>query len=97
MEFEFKNKKLEELYTKERGAHRYPPEVIKSFFRLMAVIDNAPDERDLRELKSLHFEKLDGANRSMRLNEGWRLIIELLDTTDGKKVIVKDMNNHYGE
>jgi proteic killer suppression protein len=60
MDFKFKDKKLERLYTEETGARYYPSAVVNRFFELMAIIDAAPDEREFYKLKSLHFEKLRG-------------------------------------
>lgn len=60
MKFRFATKDLKTLYTEEKGAEQYPPEVIAAFFRRMSVIANANDERDLRNSASVHFEKLKG-------------------------------------
>ena len=46
MRFKFKKKKIEELYTKEKNAHKYP-NVIDDFFDAMSAIAAAKDERDL--------------------------------------------------
>ncbi|MCX6046638.1 MAG: type II toxin-antitoxin system RelE/ParE family toxin [Chloroflexi bacterium] len=75
----FKNRKLTLLYTDRVDAHKYPAEVIDAFFKVMALIRNAQDERDLRAFHSLNYETLKG-NRShqnsLRLNKQWRLIVE---------------------
>lgn len=63
MRFHFKTKRLEELYTSEKGAHRYEPEVVDAFFETMAVIAAARDERDLYAQKGFHFEKLSGKRK----------------------------------
>jgi toxin HigB-1 len=77
--FVFKSRELELLYTERKDAHKYPPEVIAGFFRVIAFIRNARDERDLRAMRSLKYEALKG-NRShqnsLRLNQQWRLIVE---------------------
>jgi len=99
MEFEFENKKLECLYVEEKGAKKYPSDIVDSFFELMAVISSAPDESEFRKLKYLHFEKLTHSltDRSMRLKGRWRLIIELRDTASGRTVVIKEISNHYGD
>jgi proteic killer suppression protein len=48
------------LYYEEKGAHKYPAEVVDAFFEKMSIIEAAIDLRDLYALKSLHFEKLKG-------------------------------------
>ena len=60
MRFIFKRKAIELLYTEQKEAHLYPTEAINGFFRVMAIIRNAPDERDLRALRSLNYEALKG-------------------------------------
>ncbi len=72
MRFVFKNRKLTLLYTSRIDAYKYPAEVIDAFFKVMSVIRNVQDERDLRALRSLNYEALKG-NRShqnsLRLNK----------------------------
>ena len=57
----------------------------------MQTIRSAQDERDFYKLKSLHFEKLRGANhgeRSMRLNNQYRLIVRIEEESEEKKTVV---------
>ena len=68
-------------------------EIVSAFRRRMQQIRAALDERAFYALKSLHFEKLQGDRshqRSMRINDQWRLIVELQggDEVDGKKTVV---------
>lgn len=100
MEFRFKSDKLKLLYTNETGAHRFPPAVVSGFFRVMSVIKSIPDERDLYSLKSLHYKKLQGmrgkqGERSLRLNDQWRLIIKLETDSRGKTILVIEIGDHY--
>ena len=79
MRFEFKTRALQELYTDEKGAHRYPLPVVEAFFEVMGAIAAARDERDIRALKSLHYHKLQGARshqHALTLYKGFRLIVE---------------------
>ena len=66
MRFRFGNKKIEALYYEEKGARRYPPEVVDGFFEVVAIIRAAKDERDLHALKSLRYEKLKGERAGER-------------------------------
>ena len=62
------------------------------------LIRSAPDERDFYALKSLHYEKLSGARahqRSMRLNQQWRLILELEGEGAEKTVVVVDIEDYH--
>lgn len=100
LRFEFYTRKLEELYTHEKGSHKYPPEVIEAFFNKMAVIDSALDERDLYNMKSLHYEHLHGDQkdyRSIRINKKWRLKIKVDKDESGNYLLIIDLENHYGD
>lgn len=101
MQFEFASEDLEELYHEERGAGRYPEDVVSAFFRRMKVIDGAENEQDLRALKTLHFEKLKGKHvglYSLRLCGRWRLIFTFEGTSGGrKKLAIREISNHYGD
>jgi len=54
----FLDKKLEALYTQEKGAQRLDPAVFDAFLEIVAAVQAAKDPQDLRALKSLHYEKL---------------------------------------
>jgi proteic killer suppression protein len=100
LRFVFASKKLQELYTDESGATRYPPEVVNAFFDKMAVIRAATDEGDLGALKSLHFEKLKGARgnqgeRSIRLNKQFRLTFTIETDDQGKLLRILDIEDYH--
>lgn len=98
MRFRFVDHKLEALYREDKGAERYDRSVVKAFFRVMAIIASAPDPRDLRALKSLHFEKLSGdrtGQHSLRLNDQWRLIIGLERDEHGHTVVVIEIIDYH--
>lgn len=99
MEIKFATKDLEALYTDEEGAERYPSEVVSAFFRRVDLIRGAVDERDLRAMKSAHFEKLEGTERySMRLNRQWRLELSFEPPKgNNKAAVIIQISNHYGD
>lgn len=98
MRFVFKNKDLLLLYTEEKNAHRYPSGVVEAFFDVMAIIENATSEADIRAFKSLHFEKLRG-NRpgqiSLRLNKQYRFIIQIEKDEQGKLLWIIEINDYH--
>lgn len=99
LRFEFKKKKLEALYTEEKDAHKYPG-VVDDFFEVMQIIDAAPDERELYAQKGLRFEKLSGTRgkqgeRSLRLNDQWRLIVILQKDDEGKSLLIIDIEDYH--
>lgn len=99
MEFDFEDKKLQELYEEEKGAKKFPSKVVDNFFRRIATIKAAKDVQDLRALKGARFEKLKGQkNRySMRLNKKWRLILRLERNKGGGIVVILEISDHYDD
>ena len=98
MDFEFANQKLERLFTEERGAKRYPPEVVEAFFKVMRIIDGAKDERDLRAMQRLHFEKLKGKRkhqRSLVLHGAYRLIVQLVEEDTGVVLLIEEILDYH--
>ena len=98
MRFRFAEAKLEELYTTGRGGKRYSRQVVDAFVRAVATIDAAVDERDLYAQKGLHFEKLKGdrkGQRSIRLNQQWRLILTLERDSAGAFVWIIEITDYH--
>ncbi len=81
MRYRFRDEQLSKLY-KFDGPHtaRFDPAIVKRFRERVKAIESAKDERDLHAIRSFRFKKLAG-NRdhqySLRLNDQWRLIVEL--------------------
>ena len=98
MRFWFKNKKLEALYTEEKGAHKYSPGVVDAFFEVMSSISGAEDERDLRNLKALRYKKLRGdrkRQRSIHLNDQFCLIVEREEDNQGKYLLIIGIEDYH--
>jgi len=98
LRFRFKSKRIEALYTEEKGAHKYPPAVVEAFFEVMDVIRAALDERDLYALKSLHYEKLRGDRshqHSIRLGSQFRLIVEREKDEQGRYLLIIDIKDYH--
>lgn len=89
MEFEFEDDDLQRLASDPEFTMGFAPGVEKAFRKRIQAIAAAADERDLYEMKSHHFEKLKGDRahqRSMRLNEKYRLIIEIRKSSPGNVI-----------
>lgn len=98
MEVDFRDKKLDRLETDTGYGGGFSGEVVRAYRRRMQAIRAAPDERDLRAMKSFRLEKLKGkrANEySMRLNKAWRLILAFEKRKSGKTVAILSIENHY--
>ncbi len=98
MNFEFTNNKMERLYYDPGETGGFGRNVVRAFRKVMGIIAQARDERDLYALKSLRFEKLRGdraGQRSLRLNDQWRLIVTIRKRPDGHTVVVIDIDDYH--
>lgn len=80
MEVEFDDDNLDRLETDPQFTAGFSQEVVRAFRKRMQQIRAFRDERDFVPLRSLHFEKLKGdrqGQHSVRLNQQWRLILEI--------------------
>ena len=81
MDVRYENPRLALVETDQAAAQtKLPIAVINSFRRKLVVLRAAPDERTLRNWKSLHYEKLSGdrdGQRSIRLNDQWRAVFTI--------------------
>jgi proteic killer suppression protein len=97
VQFRFADAKLERLYVQANYAAGYGPNVVKAFRKVVGLIRNAPTELDFYRMKSLHYEKLKGNRshqRSIRLNDQFRLIVEI-EIAIGRTVVIIAIEKHY--
>lgn len=98
MYVDFLDKRLEELETNDASSGDYPAEVVKAFRKRMQFIRAAVDERDLYQMKSLRFKKLKGdrsGERSMRLNDQWRLILRIQTGTPKNTAVILAIEDYH--
>lgn len=98
MEIDFADPALGRVETDEAGATRLPVAVIRSVRRKLAVLRAAPDDRTLRNWKSLHYEKLRGDRmglRSIRINKQYRLIFSLDSEADPQVITVLAIEDYH--
>ena len=89
---------LDRLETDPTFTGSRPPAVVKAFRKVMQFMRAATDERDFYTMKSLRFEKLKGARdhqRSVRLNDQWRLVFEFEGKAQTKVVVVKGIEDYH--
>ena len=91
------DKILERLEQDERVSAGFSPAIVKVFRRRMQMIRAAPDERDFYVLKSLHFEKYQAypGQYSMRLNDQYRLIVEIESESQAKTVVIVGIKDYH--
>jgi proteic killer suppression protein len=95
---EFSDDDLDELETDGRRDGGYSPGVVKAFRKKMQLLRAARDERDLRAMKGARFEQLKGKRshqHSIRLNDQWRLVLELRGTGSETVVVVCDIEDYH--
>ena len=98
MEVEFEDSRLALVETERAAETRLPVAVIQSTRRKLNVIRAAPDERTLRNWKSLHYEKLKGdlaEKRSIRINDKWRMVFRLDESARPPKIIVTAIEDYH--
>lgn len=98
MDVEFRTRQLAQIETGKAGKLRLPIAVIKAAQHKLRFIRDAPDETTLRNWKSLHYEKLKGSRknqRSIKLNDQYRMILEIDTNAKPHKVHVLDIVDYH--
>lgn len=98
MEVEFKESAFDRLETDAKFTAGFASGVVSAYRKRLQQIRAAVDERDLYNLKSLRFEKLKGnrsQQHSMRLNDQWRLIVELHGKGQDKVIYVVGIEDYH--
>lgn len=93
----FKDKRLDRLFH-EASDGDYHPRIVDAFRRRVNQIKAAQDERLFYSQKGLHFEKLEGSRahqRSVRLNDQTRLIMELEGKGPDKTVWIISIEDYH--
>ena len=89
---------LQRLVTDIGFTDGFGRDVIRAYRKRIQMVESAEDERDFYSLKSLYFEKLSGARshqHSMRLNDQWRLIVEIEAGTPKNTIVVTSIEDYH--
>lgn len=98
MEVKFEDPALERLEADPNFTNGLDAALVKAFRKRLQFIRAAPDERTFYAMKSLHYEKLQGdriGQRSMRLNDQWRLIVRIEHDDAGKLVLIVSIVDYH--
>lgn len=98
MEVEFEDDDLDRLETDPRFTNRLSFDLVRAYRKVMQYIRAAADERDFYARKSLRFEKLEGdrdGERSMRLNDQYRLVVRLEGEAPTKVVVIIQIEDYH--
>ena len=103
MEILFKEEYLKDLYTngKTDKKHRYQPQIIRKYIRVVDLMTAVPNVLSLLQYNSLNYEKLKGDKNglsSVRVNDQYCIEFEER-IKDGETVAticnITDLSNHY--
>lgn len=98
MDVAFKDQSLDRLETDAGYSAGFGDAVVKAYRKRMQQIRSASDERTFYAHRSLNFEKLKGSREgqySMRLNDQWRLIVELRGDAPKKTVYIVEIVDYH--
>ena len=97
MEVEFRDASLALIETDRAAETRLPIAVINALRRKLPVIRAAPDERTLRNWKSLHYKKLKGRGkeRSIRINDQWRLVFNIDTESKPNRITIQGVEDYH--
>lgn len=98
MDIEFADDGLDRLETDPRFDAGLPLGAVRGYRKVMGWIRAAQDERDLRQMRSLHFEKLRGDRShqySMRVNDQYRLIVEIEKAGGRTRVVLVEIIDYH--
>lgn len=98
MDVAFEDDSLDRLETDAAYHAGFSNAIVKAYRKRMQQIRAAQDERTFYAYRSLHFEKLRGrrdGQYSMRLNDQWRLVLELRGEAPRKTVHVIEIVDYH--
>lgn len=98
MEVEFREKTCDRLEIDPKYDAGFSAAVVSAYRKRLQQIRAATSERDLYASGGMHFKKLQGARsnqHSIRLNDQWRLIVELHGKGQDKIVQVVGIEDYH--
>ena len=98
MDYEFRSADLEEVYYEPKASLGHGALVDKGFRKVTGKIAAANDERDLRNLKGLHYHKLDGARshqHALNSTGTWRLVVERIEKGNRIKLVIVSVEDYH--
>ena len=101
MDIEFQKEYLSDLYYTGKThdkQHRFQPEVVRKYVRVVGVLEAVNRMEDLFRFNSLHFEALDEPFYSVRIDYHYRLVFQM-EAKPGETILtickLEDITNHY--
>ena len=98
MDVTFKDESLDRLETDATYSAGFSDGIVKAYRKAMQHIRAASDERMFYTRRSFRFEKLHmdrEGQHSMRLNDQWRLVVELRGSHEDKIIHVIGIEDYH--
>ncbi len=98
VEVEFDDEDLRRLYHEAKETGGFSQSVVSRFRDRIGFIKAARDERDIYAMRSLRFERLKGKRQhdfSIRLNDQWRLIVQLRGEAPQKRIVIRGIEDYH--
>jgi proteic killer suppression protein len=98
MDVTFKDPALDRLETDAGFSAGFSDALVKAYRKALHHIRAASDERTFYTRRAFNFEKLKGdrvGQYSMRLNDQWRLVLELHGKPPNKFVLVIEISDYH--
>ena len=98
MKVSFGDATLEELDRDPACRTNLDRKLVKAFRARLIFLRSADDERDIREWKALHMEKLSGDRAgqwSIRVKDQWRLIFEIHSESPKNRIHVVGLEDYH--
>lgn len=98
MDIVYADKNLALINTPQAPSLKMSVQLIKAARKKLHFIKNAADERDLRNWKGLHYEKLQGdrkGQRSIKINDQWRLVFTIENDTVPARITVLEICDYH--
>lgn len=101
MDIVFQKDYLSDLYYTGKTSdkqHRYQPEVVRKYVRVVGILEAVSRMEDLFRFNSLHFEALNDTDYSVRIDYHYRLVFQMA-AQPGETIFnickLEDITNHY--
>jgi proteic killer suppression protein len=98
MDIAFKDPSLDRLEIDASFSAGFSDGIVRAYRKAVLHIRSAADERTFYARRSFRFEKLLGKREgqySMRLNDQWRLIVELTGEAPSKTVLIVEIADYH--
>ena len=98
MQVRFRDADLDRLETDRNHTAGFDRAIVKAYRKRIQAIRDAVDERDLYAFRSWRFEKLKGSRshqRSIRLNDQWRLIVEIEEGHPSSVMVIISIEDYH--